>query len=176
MAEAAFTLAAVRAAGLRRLAEGERVAAEAAATRIGRRLVEVHDERERVAFTVGWTEGYEPTTDSDIIDVWRLSPVPLITLAACLGLCWRDRYAAAYPGEPTTVAEVLDTVAAVGADRRWALGALRNDLRLARLVELHRGELTLGPAVAAWSPTQLNTLRKFSTTLPGPPPDGSPTP
>lgn len=175
MVEAAFTLAAVRAAGPCRLSEGERAAAEGAVTRIGRRLVEVHDAGERQAFTVGWADGYEPAADGDVIDVWRLSPVPLITLAACLGLCWRDRDAGPYPGEPAAISEVLDTVAAVGADRRWALGALRNDLCLARLVELRHSEVTLGPAVAAWSPTQLHTLRKFSTTLPGPSPNGSDT-
>ncbi|MGH2712556.1 MAG: hypothetical protein ACRDM7_01475 [Thermoleophilaceae bacterium] len=176
MAEAAFTLAAVRAAGPCRLSEGERASAAAAATHIGRRLVKIHDARERAAFTVGWADGYEPAADSDVVEVWRLSPVPLITLAACLALCWRDRDADPYPGEPTTGEEVVDTVAGIGADRRWALGALRNDLRLARLVELRRGEVTLGPAVAAWSATQLSTLRKFSTALPGPAPSGSDTP
>jgi hypothetical protein len=134
----------------------------------------VDDARERPAFTIGWLDGYEPATDGDVIDLWRLTAVPLVTLAACLGLCWRDRNEDPYPGEAASVNDVLGTVVGIGADRRWALGALRNELRLARLVELHRGEVTLGPAVAAWSSSQVNALRRFGGALPGTRPEESP--
>ena len=167
MTDAALTLAAVRAAGPRRLPEPDRIAAEAAAARLGRRLVEVYDARGRPAFTVGWADGYEPTTDDELIELWRLTAVPLVTLAACLGLCWTDRDDDPYPGEPTTVDEVLDAVAVIGADRRWALGALRHDLRLTRLVELRGAEVTLGPAVGVWPDSQVRALRRFADALPG---------
>ena len=175
MTDAAYTLAALRAGGPRRLSEPDRVAAEAAATRLGRRLVEVYDARERAVFTVGWNDGYEPASDGEIIELWRLSPVPLITLAACLGLCWRDREDDPYPGEATTVEQVLDVVATIGADRRWAIGALRNELSLAGFIEIRRSEVALGPAVAAWSSSQLSVLRRFGDTLPGTPATGAPT-
>ena len=167
MTDCAFTLAAIRAAGPRRLSDTQLEAAELAASRIGRRLVDVFDADEQRLFTSGYLDGSEPPTDSDGLEFWRLSPVPLLTLAACLGLCWRDRGDDPYPGEPTTVEEVLDVVAAIGADRRWALGALRNDLLLAWLVTLRGQEVTLGPAVAAWPPSQVGALRRFATLLPG---------
>jgi hypothetical protein len=173
LADSAFFLAAMRAAGPKRLTEAQRAAAQTAASRLGRRVVEVYDAREHRAYTTGWADGYAPPTDGDVIALWRLSPVPLITLATCLGLCWSDRAEDPYPGEPTTVEAVLDAVAAIGADRRWALGALRNDLRLGRLVEVRRSEVTLGPAVAAWSDSQVSALRRFSDALPATRPESA---
>lgn len=167
MSDAAFTLAAVRAAGPQRLSEAERSAAASAAERLGRRLVEVLDERERPAFTVGWQDGYEPAVDGETIILWRLPAVPLVTLAACLGLCWQDRDDDPYPSAPTTADAVLDAAVAVGADPRWVKGALRAELQLAGLVELSGREVTLGPAVAALSSHQVSALRRFGQALPG---------
>jgi hypothetical protein len=166
MADAAFELAALRAARTRRVSGSARTAVEAIAEQTGRRVVDIDDGSGR-AVSVGWTDGYEPNPQDGVLSVRRLTASPLITLAACLGLCWQDRTEPPYPGATVSQDAVLDVVAALGADRSHTLGSLRHDLRLAGLVELDRGMVSLGPAIAAWSPAQTDALRRFADVLPG---------
>ena len=166
MADAAFELAALRAVRTRHLSGSARSAVQAVAEQTGRRVVDIEDGSGR-AVSVGWADGYEPNPQDGVLSVRRLTASPLITLAACLGLCWQDRTEPPYPGATVSQAEVLDVVAALGADRAHTLGALRHDLRLAGLVQLDRGEVSLGPTIAAWAPAQIDALRRFAELLPG---------
>ena len=166
MADSAFELAALRAQRTRRLSGAQRNAAETVLEQTGRRLVEIQDSSGR-AVSVGWTEGYEPNPQDGVLTVRRLSPSSLITLAACLGLCWRDISEPPYPGEPVSQEQVLAVTGALGAAHSHTLSALRNDLRHAGLIELRRGQVTLGPALAAWPPAQIDALRRFADLLPG---------
>lgn len=167
MRDGAAILAGIRAGGPQQLDPSERAAAERAAALAGRRLVEVSDARGHRAFTVGYRDGHEPSPKSDGIDAPQLTALPLVTLAVCLGLCWPDRDERVYPGAPSTVDEVLDVLASMGAQRRNVLGAMRGELALARLVEVRAGEVRLGPAVAAWTDSQVDALRRFADILPG---------
>lgn len=166
MPDAAFALAALRAARVRRLAGAERSAVTAALEQTGRRLVELGDGA-AAGVTVGWDEGYEPTPQDGALSVRRLSAMPLLTLAACIGLGWRDHGEAPYPGEPVTQDAVLEVMRGLGADRSHALAALKHELPAAGLITLARGTVTLGPALAAWPPAQIDALRRFADTLPG---------
>lgn len=168
MADVAFELAALRAARTRPLSGPARNALEAVAGQIGRRVVDVQDGSGWAA-TLGWADGFEPNPQDGVLSVRRLTASPLITLAACLGLCWQDRSEPPYPGVTVRQDQVLDVVAALGADRAHTLGALRHELREAGLIELdvHRAEIRLGPAIAAWPPAQIDTLRRFAGLLPG---------
>jgi hypothetical protein len=116
---------------------------------------------------IGWADGYEPNPQEGLLSVRRLTSSPLITLAACLGLCWQHRTGPPYPGRRVTLDEVLGAVAALGADRIHTLGALRHDLSLSGLIELDGQHVRLGPAIAVLSPAQIDALRRFSDLLPG---------
>ena len=135
---------------------------------LGRRLVEISAADGTRAFVLGWTDGNEPAVGPEGISARHLSPIPVLTFACCLRLCWPDPAADPYPGERTRVADVVRLATAIGADDRHVKGALRNELRAAGLIELHLTELRLGPAVAAWAPAQIDALRRYYATLPGP--------
>jgi hypothetical protein len=166
MPNVAFELAALRATRSRRVPGPARSAIEDVVHRVGRRVVDVEDGSGQ-AISVGWADGFEPNPQDGVLSVRRLSPSPLITLAACLGLCWLDRSEHPYPGATIAQDELLAVTSALGADRSHTLGALRHELRLAGLVELHLGQISLGPAIAAWAPAQIDALRRFADTLPG---------
>jgi hypothetical protein len=158
-------LARLRAGHAAALDGGEVDAIARAAQALGRRLVEIQTPRGRT-FVLAWTDGYEPPISEGGISVRRLSPIPTLTFACCLGLCWPDASAPPFPGEPTTVAAVVQATTAVGADDRHVKGALRSYLRAAGLVHLSGSDLCLGPAVASWAPAQVEALRRFHDALP----------
>jgi hypothetical protein len=165
MTDSAFELAALRALRTRDLAGPARAAVTAVLEQTGRRLVDVQDGSGRTVI-VGWSEGFEPNPQDGVLTVRRLSPSPLITLAACLGLCWRDHSEPPHPGEPVSPDAVLAVTSALGAARSHTLGALRHELRHAGLIELCHGQVCIGPALAAWPPAQIDALRRFADTLP----------
>lgn len=167
MADSAYILAALRAGRTLSLSQSDRAATEVAAGQLGRRLVEVHAQPGRGQTALGFAEGYEPNPDDDVFVVRRLSPVPLVALAACLGLCWTRRDAPPYPGEAVPVDCVLQVVRELGGDRSHTVGAMRHELVLAGLIRIDHDEVSLGPAVAAWTDAQVDTLRRFADVLPG---------
>ena len=166
MTDAAFELAAMRATRVRRLAGAERAGVSAVLEQTGRRLVEVRD-GPAAAVVVGWEEGYEPTPQDGVLTVRRMSAMPLLTFATCLGLCWRDHGESPYPGEPVSQDAVLEIMRGLGADRSHTLAALKHELPAAGLIEYAADQITLGPALAAWPPAQIDALRRFADALPG---------
>jgi hypothetical protein len=167
MRDPAFTLAALRASGTYAVSERDRSAAEAVATQLGRRVVEIHTDGATASLALGFTDGYEPNAGEDTFSVRRLSPIPLIALATCLGLCWKDLGQSPYPGEPVSIERVLEVATALGASRPHLLGALRHELAMAGLVEINDTTVRIGPAIAAWTPAQVDALRRFADALPG---------
>jgi hypothetical protein len=166
MHDPAFTLAALRAGGAYTVSESERSAAETAAAQLGRRVVELHTESGSASVTLGFAEGHEPNPGEDVFSVRRLSPIPLVALATCLGLCWTDLDQRPYPGEPVEITRVLDVATALGAPHPHLLGAMRNELTMAGLVEMDDSTVRLGHAIAAWTDAQVDALRRFSDALP----------
>jgi hypothetical protein len=167
MPEPAFTLAAMRANGRRVVTERDRSAAEAVAADLGRRVVEVGRRDGTVAVALGFADGYEPNPASGVFDVRRLSPIPLVALATCLGLCWTALDHPPYPGESVSITRVLEVATALGAPAPHLLGALRNELTMAGLVEMDDTTVRIGPAVAVWTDAQIDALRRFADALPG---------
>lgn len=139
-----------------------------AASTLGRRLVEVAAADGTRAFVLAWSDGNEPAVGLEGITARQLSAIPILTFACCLRLCWPDSAADPYPGERTRVADVVRLATSIGADDRHVKGALRSELRAAGLIDLHLTELSLGPAVAAWAPAQVEALRRHYATLPVP--------
>lgn len=152
----------------------------AAASRAGRTLVEVRTVDGTSGLALGWQAGFEPTVDPDRQVVHRhLSPLAMLTFAACLRACWPNPDADPYPGVATSGESVLAALAALGtlkdqglgdeemAERRRK-GALR-ELRAVGLLEACRDEVRLGPVVAAWAPADIAALRRAWDRLPAVP-------
>ncbi|HET7590181.1 MAG TPA: hypothetical protein VFK14_08405 [Solirubrobacterales bacterium] len=148
------------------MSESERSAAETAAAQLGRRVVELHTESGSASITLGFAEGHEPNPGEDVFSVRRLSPIPLVALATCLGLCWTDLDQRPYPGEPVEITRVLDVATALGAPHPHLLGAMRNELTMAGLVDMDDSTVRLSHGIAAWSDAQVDALRRFSDALP----------
>lgn len=167
MPDAAFTLAALRAGGTHAVGERDRSAAEAVAAGLGRRVVEVRAHGGTATLALGFADGYEPNTGDDVFAVRRLTPIPLVVLGTCLGLCWTKLDGPPYPGEVVGIQRVLDVAAELGAAPAHVLGALRNDLTMAGLLEMDDSTVRLGPAIAAWTDTQVDALRRSFDVFPG---------
>jgi hypothetical protein len=163
----AFTLAAMRASGTHTVTERERSAAEAVAAELGRRVVEVETRGGTASVALGFADGYEPSPGDGVFDVRRLTPIPLVALATCLGLCWTAPDEPPHPGEPVPIERVLEVATALGAPPSHLLGAMRNELTMAGLVEMDDTTVRIGPAVAAWTDAQVDALRRFADALPG---------
>lgn len=167
MSDPAFTLAAMRAGGTHLVTERDRSAAETVAAELGRRVVEVELHGGTASVALGFADGYEPSPGDGVFEVRRLSPIPLVALATCLGLCWTAPDQAPHPGEPMSIDRVLEVATALGAPAPHLLGAMRNELTMAGLVEMDDTTVRIGPAIAAWTSAQVDALRRFADTLPG---------
>jgi len=165
--EPAFTLAAMRARGSVTVSERDRAAAEAMAAQLGRRVVEVEGRDGAVSLALGFADGYEPSSAEGVFAVRRLSPIPLVALAACLGLCWTELDAPPYPGEAVSIDLVIEATTTLGAPASHVLGALRNELTMAGLVAMDARSVRLGHTMAAWTNAQVDALRRFADILPG---------
>lgn len=167
MPDPAFTLAAMRAGGTYAVGERDRSSAEAVAAKLGRRVVEVEARGGTALLALGFADGYEPNPGEDVFSVRGLSPIPLVALATCIGLCWTELDQPPYPGDPVSLDRVLQVATELGAPHSHLLGALRNELTMCGLVEMDDTTVRLGPAVAAWTDAQVDALRRFADTLPG---------
>jgi uncharacterized linocin/CFP29 family protein len=167
VSDPAFTLAAMRAAGTHVVSERDRSAAEAAAAEVGRRVVEVGASGGAAEVALGFADGYEANPAEGVFDVRHLSPIPLVALATCLGLCWTELDQRPHPGAPVSIDQVLEVAGALGAAPSHLLGAMRNELTMASLVKMDETTVRIGPAIAAWTDAQVDALRRFADTLPG---------
>jgi hypothetical protein len=165
--DAAFALAAMRATGRYAVTERERATAETVAAKLGRRVAEVQSRSRTTLVALGFADGYEPNAGEDVFSVRRLSPIPLVALATCIGLCWTDIDAPPFPGESVEINRVLEVATELGAPRSHLLGALRNELTMSGLVEMDETSVWLGPSIATWTSGQVDTLRRFADILPG---------
>jgi hypothetical protein len=102
-------------------------------------------------------------------------------LAAALRCCWTDVQASPWPGQPTTVREVLDVVDQLMPGRgeevlhRLGMGALRR-LNTSRWLDVNDEAqwVFLGPRVATWPDQDLPALRELCRELPSPRPEREP--
>ncbi len=102
-------------------------------------------------------------------------------LAAALRCCWTDAQAGVWPGQPTTVRDVLDVVDQLIPGRgeevlhRLGTGALRR-LHASRWLDVddEAQRVCLGPRVATWPDQDLPTLRELCRELPSPRPGREP--
>jgi hypothetical protein len=135
---------------------GTDLAADAAA--VGRRLVRVGS-----AVRLGWADGHEPHPDG--APTARLSAFPTGLLAAVLALAWRDAAANPYPGEPLPTGAVEQLAAILDRSPNVVTKYLA-ELRAAELIaEGDDGRLHLGPAVATWTSSAVNALRRHHDLL-----------
>lgn len=165
MDERAFAVARLRAGGPGRVAPHLAQSVASRAADCGRRLAALPDGR----LALAWVDGSAPEPGDGLI-VHRLTAVPLVTLAACLRLCWVDVQADPYPGQATTRIAVLGLASGIGADLRHATAALIHELPAIGLVTSDGEAVRLGPAVACWPTAQVSLLRRSYVRLPDPGP------
>jgi hypothetical protein len=159
--DVALVLAGLRAGRTGRFDERLRGRAASRAATAGRRLVDLDDGE----VTLGWEDGCAPEPDA-ALPVHRLSPLPLLTFAVCLRLCWTDLHDHPYPGATSSRAAVLDVLRRLGADPRHTKAALNHDLPATGLVTVDGDQVRLGPAVASLPPAQVSLLRRSHDLLP----------
>jgi hypothetical protein len=165
--DVAFELAALRSQRTRRLPGVTRDAVARTAESLGQRVVEVREGDGGISHTLGWADGYEPIPHKDTFTVRLLTPVALLALGTCIGLCWRDREADPYPAEAVPFDDVVAATVTLGADYKHVVGALRGELQFAALLVEVGDRLRLGAAIAAWPPAQVALLRRAADSLPG---------
>jgi hypothetical protein len=154
------------------------------ANRAGRRLVDVVVADGGPGIALGWQEGDEPAVlDEPLSEICRQPATTVhLVLAACLRCCWPDADKPLYPGEATTEADVfraLDSLRprAPGAgDEEASLGVYRHRKSALRVLRACRfltpdsgdGAVTLGPAIAQWTFSEVAELRRGHHLLPSP--------
>lgn len=166
---APVALAAVRALGAlpaARLQPATLASARAAAALTGRTLDRVTADGEP-ALVLAWTATSVPTMEDHEHGEYRwLRPAALRTWAFCLGLAWRDRTAHPWPGEPFSLADLVDAAAMRGSNPLWIRSALMNTLLPAGLVEIDGSTVRLGPAAAVLPDAYVDALRRVHDRLP----------
>ncbi|WP_410573385.1 hypothetical protein [Amycolatopsis sp. cmx-4-61] len=162
-----FIVAQLRIWRLMRMPDEEAGAAalRAAATAAGHRIVEVHGPAGEHGLTLAWQQP-SPLTPKDPGGPPGGTERDILTLAACLHLCWPDPDQPILPGVASTLDALRDALKSLGVqqvipsvNRLSAWGYLETDLG--------DGTIRLGPAVATWTDTEIAQLRRQHATLPG---------
>lgn len=166
---APVALAAMRALGAlpaARLGPATLASACAAAAHTGRTLERVTADGEPV-LALAWAATSVPTMEDHEHGEYRwLRPAALRTWAFCLGLAWRDRTAHPWPGEPFSLAGLVDAAAMRGSNPLWIRTALMHTLLPAGLVEIDDSTVRLGPAAAVLPDAYVDALRRVHDRLP----------
>jgi hypothetical protein len=166
---AATALAAVRALGALPAAQLDAAtlaSARAAAAVTGRTLERVTADG-GPALALAWAATSVPTMEDHEHGEYRwLRPAALRSWAFCLGLAWRDRSAHPWPGEPFSVADLVDAAAMRGSNPLWIRSALMNTLLPAGLVEIDKSTVRLGAAAAVLPDAYVDALRRVHDRLP----------
>jgi hypothetical protein len=108
---------------------------------------------------LSWQDGLSPSA-SDQVPLRRLTPARAALLAVVLAQCWPDANDPIWPGEPTTRGRVLAAALQLGLDTKHAVGSLEVDFVDFGLIQAGGDEIRLGPAVAAWTPAEVESLRR----------------
>ncbi|WP_146771970.1 IclR family transcriptional regulator [Lentzea atacamensis] len=121
--------------------------------------------------TLGW-ELDSPLAPDDAGGPPGATDNAILTLAACLSCCWPDPDAPPFPGEPTTVHVLRETLEPLGVKEVTRfINCLRSWGYLAP--DFGDGLVRLGPAVAVWRDSDLARLRREHDQLPAPKGDTS---
>jgi hypothetical protein len=131
-----------------------------AAEEVGRRIVRVGD---RVV--LAWADGNAPSSRSDVA-LRHLSPARAAVFALVLGHCWPDPETEPWPGRSVGRAQLISAAADLGIDPPHVVAAMDGELIAYGLVETYGQEVRLGPAVAAWTSTEVAALRRLHARLP----------
>jgi hypothetical protein len=113
---------------------------------------------------LSWQEGLSPA-GSDRVTLRTLTPARAALLAVIIGQCWTDPDGALWPGEATTRARVLAAASRLGLDATHAVGSLEVDFVELGIVEGDGDTVRLGPTVAAWTPAEVEALRRIHPRL-----------
>jgi biotin operon repressor len=142
-------------------------AASRAAGQVDRQLIEVAvPGGTRRILALGWAEGAAPDPGQHPSAPPRqLSPVQLLTWAACLAAAWPRAEADPYPGSPFRREDVLRACIGMGAHDRTVVAALRI-LSQARMIRFTGPVGRLGPAAAALPNDTWSALRRMHDRLP----------
>src|SRR5206468_2754815 len=113
----------------------EHALAEQHAARLGRRVVELRrSSRERLCL-LSWADEFAPAAGDDRLQLRGLTPVPLLTFACCLSLCWHDAEQPPYPGVETSERAVLEAARRLTPAETHVKSALRHGLVSVGLVD-----------------------------------------
>lgn len=115
-------------------------------------------------FVMSWQDGLSPA-GTDVAVLRRLTPARAALFAVVLAQCWPDAENDPWPGLVTSRERVLVAAARLGIDTKHAVGALEVDFPAFGLTEATDGGLRLGPAVAAWTASELSALRRLHERL-----------
>lgn len=141
----------------------------------GRRLVDASGHGvSRVA--LGWPDGAEPPTGDPTCPRRIATQIPLLTLGAAIRACWPDPHTPLFPGQEATEYEIVAAVQrlaprTVGGEiaiERHVKGALSRFREAGFLTSPADVPTTyrLGPAIAAWTPSQVDVLATAWNALP----------
>jgi hypothetical protein len=171
MSSAAVQLARLRAGRVVELSPEEHALAYQQAEALGRRLVEVGRRGRARACLLAWAEGAGPTAADERYLVRTLTPIPILTFACCLRLCWPDPSVAIYPGGETNEAAVMKLARTLTPAETHVKSALRRTLRALGLIAFDEStrRIRLGTEVAGFDEVELASLRRLHAQLPGAP-------
>lgn len=168
-ADGAVLLARIRAVGSTPADEAASTiaAASRAAGQIDRQLIEVAiPGGTRRILALGWAEGAAADPGQHPSAPPRqLSPVQLLTWAACLATAWPHAEADPYPGRPFRREDVMRACIGMGAHDRTVVAALRI-LSQAGMIRFAGPVGRLGPAAAALPNDTWSALRRMHDRLP----------
>ena len=151
MNEGAYLLARLRAGGGSSAADWP--SASAAAATCGRRIVDAGGTP-----VLSWLDGLSPS--ADLVELRGLSRAKAAVAAIVLAECWPDADLPPWPGEPVRRDDVLATASRLGVDRNHAAGFLDVEAPMLQLWTVADGIVSLGLAVAAWTSSQVDAVRR----------------
>jgi hypothetical protein len=117
---------------------------------------------------LSWSDEFAPSAGDDRLQLRGLTPVPLLTFACCLSLCWDNPEQPPYPGVETSERGVLAAARRLTSAETHVKSALRHGLVSVGLLEYDHATraVRLGPEVAAFSESEVASLQRISDLLP----------
>jgi hypothetical protein len=165
----ALQLARLRAGRVVELTPEEHALAYRNAEALGRRLVELGRSGRARSCLLAWSTGAGPAAADERYAMRTLTPIPLLTFACCLRLCWPDPTVAVHPGGETSERAVLTLARKVTPADTHVKSALRRTLPAIGLIDFDEAGrcVRLGPEVASYDDVELAAMRRLHAQLPG---------